>query len=195
MSSVASRPIDDEPAADRTSLAGRLIVLGTQMLRLAGEVSRPGAATDRREAAPGDLPADDALFGLLAEEVYRDRRRRARHLPTRLLGEPAWDILLDLYVAAGRGHTVSVSNACLAAAAPASTALRWLNHLEAEGLVERLADKADARRHYVRLTPFGMARMGRYFAECRADLVAEPGLAETLMWSEQAGGAAAAGPG
>jgi DNA-binding IclR family transcriptional regulator len=95
-------------------------------------------------------------------------------------------MLLDLYVAAARGQSVSVSNACLAAAAPPSTALRWLNHLEAEGLVERLADEADARRHYVRLTPFGMTKMGGYFAECRADLVAAPGLVETMIWGEQA---------
>jgi DNA-binding MarR family transcriptional regulator len=168
----AITPLAAAAASDRAALAGRLAVLGAQMLKLAGELSRrePGAAA-------GELPADNALLGLLAEEVYRDRRRRARHLPQRLLGEPAWDILLDLYAAAGRGEAVSVSNACLGADAPASTALRWLQHLESDGLVERLPDETDARRHYVRLTPPGMARMTAYFAECRGDLVGEAGLA------------------
>jgi DNA-binding MarR family transcriptional regulator len=140
------------------------------MLKLAGEIARRAPAEDGSEP---DLTVDDALLALLAEEVYRDRRRRARHLPVRLLGEPAWDIMLDLFVAGGRGQAVSVSNACLAADAPASTALRWLQHLQAEGLVERLPDATDARRHYVRLTDQGVAQMSAYFAECRADLVGE----------------------
>jgi len=161
----------EAPVADRASLAGRLSMLGAQMLRLAGEVSRRAPAGD--DADPDDRGADSALLGLLAQEVYRDRRRRARHLSARLFGEPAWDLLLDLYAAAARGLPVSVSNACLAADVPASTALRWLHHLADEGLVERLADESDARRHYVRLTEAGYARMSAYFAECRADLVGE----------------------
>lgn len=169
--------IAQDLSADRSSLAGRLALFGTQMLKLAGEISRRGPSGEHREAAPDDLHADRALLGLFAAEVYRDRRRRARHLSARLFGEPAWDILLDLYVAACRGQSVSVSNACLAADAPASTALRWVQHLQAEGLVERLADPKDARRHYVRLTDAGMDRMSAYFAECREDLLVEFGLA------------------
>jgi hypothetical protein len=185
--------IGEEPAADRASLAGRLLMLGTQMLKLAGEVSRRGArSSDRREAFLHDLPADGVVLGLLAEELYRDRRRRARHFPTRLLGEPGWDMLLDLYVAAWRGQPVSVSNACLAADAPASTALRWLHHLAVEGLVERLADETDARRHYVRLTDRGMKRMTDYFAECRADLIGQPGLAAIQLADERPADAVAA---
>lgn len=183
---VIARPAA-APAADRGSLAGRLAVLGTQMLKLAGELSRHGAAAEGGDSARGELPADSALLGLLAEDLYRDRRRRARHLPARMLGEPAWDILLDLYVAAGRGQAVSVSSACLAADAPASTALRWLQHLEGEGLVERLPDPTDARRHYVRLTERGMARMSAYFIECRADLTGEGAFGETIAWSDPAG--------
>ena len=78
----------DAPATDPGSLAGRLTLLGTQMLKLAGEVSRRDAAPNGPGAGPLDCTAaDEALLGLLAEEAYRDRRRRARHLPTRLLGE------------------------------------------------------------------------------------------------------------
>ena len=51
-----------------------------------------------------------------------------------------------------------------------------LHHLADEGLVERLADETDARRHYVRLTGAGLTRMNEYFAECRAELVGDAGL-------------------
>lgn len=170
--------LPDDASADRMALAERLVALGTQMLKLAGEVSRRQPATDGRGDALDELPADGALLGPLAEEVYRDRRRRMRYLPSRLLGEPAWDILLDLYAAAGRGQPISVSNACLAADAPASTALRWLHHLQTEGLIERVADETDARRHHVHLTVRGMERMNAYFTECRPDLATEPGTDE-----------------
>jgi DNA-binding MarR family transcriptional regulator len=80
-----------------------------------------------------------------------------------------------------------VSNACLAADTPASTALRWLQHLEREGLVERLPDATDARRHYVRLTDAGMARMTAYFAECRGDLVAPAGAGVVFDWGGKPG--------
>lgn len=162
----------DAPGADHASLAGRLTLLGTQMLKLAGEISR--AAPDEA-AGLAELPAANAALALLAEEAYQARRRRARHLPARLLGEPAWDILLKLYIASGRGQVLSVSNACRAADAPTSTALRWLHHLAAEGLVERSADETDARRHHVRLTGLGIERMTAYLAESRADLTGESG--------------------
>lgn len=125
-------------------------------------------------AAVGEA-SEHAELGLLAEALHRDRRRRARHLPSRLLGEPAWDILLDLYAAACKGQAVSVSNVCLAADAPASTALRWLHRLAVEGLVERVPDGSDARRHYVRLTGTGKSRMTAYFTEYSFGLMGQPG--------------------
>ena len=42
-----------------------------------------------------------------------------------------------------------------------------------DGDFDKLADETDARRHYVRLTDTGQARMNAYFAECRAELVGE----------------------
>jgi DNA-binding MarR family transcriptional regulator len=179
MNMLAKYPRTGAAPGDSAPLARRLVLLGNQMLKLAREISRRGADAERKDAPAGDLAGESSLLGLLAEEVYRDRRRRAQHFPHRLLGEPAWDILLDLYVAAVRGEPVSVSNACRAADAPASTALRWLQHLEDEGLVERRADPSDARRHFARLTKRGVERMNAYFEECRGDLVSELGLAPT----------------
>jgi len=151
-------------ADDAAALAPRLVPLRNRMLKLAGEKALRSAET----GADG-VPSDGELLGLLAEELYRDRRRRAQHFSHRLFGEPAWDILLDLYAAAVRGETVSVSNACRASDAPPSTALRWLQHLEDEHLVERLADPTDARRHFVRLSKRGVERMHAYFADSRRE--------------------------
>lgn len=90
----------------------------------------------------------------VARAVYESRRARNKILPRGLLGEPAWDILLDLYGnQAGQG--ASTKSVCLAADVPYSTAWRCLGALEADGLIERYGDRHDARRSLVRLTPQG----------------------------------------
>lgn len=94
-----------------------------------------------------------------AREMYAIRRRRDRHLPGDLFGEPTWDILLDLYVATREGRPVPTTSACIGANVPPTTALRWLRILEARGLVEREEDGRDGRRTFVRLSARGLAAM------------------------------------
>nr|WP_255476835.1 MULTISPECIES: winged helix DNA-binding protein [unclassified Novosphingobium] len=76
-----------------------------------------------------------------------------------MFGEPAWDILLDLYIAHKRGTELQVSSVCLEAGVPSTTILRWIARLEREGLLYRQADTGDLRRRYVRLTDDGLAMM------------------------------------
>lgn len=94
-----------------------------------------------------------------ARETYAIRRRRDRHLPGDLFGEPTWDILLDLYVATRENRPVPTTSACIGANVPPTTALRWLRILEARGLVEREEDGRDGRRTFVRLSARGLAAM------------------------------------
>ena len=87
------------------------------------------------------------------------RKRRGQMLGESLFADPAWDVLLDLFVAEYAGRKVSVSSACLAAGVPLSTALRWLSKLEAKGLVVRRPDDQDARRTHVMLTDDAIERI------------------------------------
>lgn|GEM_PF-830972 len=95
---------------------------------------------------------DDSMLGTLASKIYNDRRKRAEHLPAILLGEPGWDILLDLYIAEKRNRLVTVGDACLASNAPHTTAQRVLRTLEDSALIKRSPDVSDKRRIYVALT-------------------------------------------
>jgi DNA-binding MarR family transcriptional regulator len=106
----------------------------------------------------------------MARETYKMRRRRARFLPADLFGEPTWDILLDLYVAAREGRTVPTTSACIGAHVPPTTALRWLRILEARGLVEREEDGQDGRRTFVRLSVRGIAAMEGFLHAALATL-------------------------
>jgi hypothetical protein len=95
---------------------------------------------------------------------YRGRRQRDRLFGNPdLFGEPAWDMMVDLFCAADEGKSISVSSLCLASAVPMTTALRWITILENEGIILREADPNDARRFYLSLSDHARARMGLYF--------------------------------
>lgn len=106
-------------------------------------------------------PADPAARLDRARRIYRVRRRRTDLFGANgdLFAEPAWDLLLDLYIAGTDGRAVSVSSACIAAGVPATTGLRWIGRLDARGLVARTPDPTDARREFLALTPAGRAAM------------------------------------
>jgi hypothetical protein len=97
--------------------------------------------------------------------VIRARRLRARYFPEELFADPAWDMLLDLLQAELSHLRVPVSSLCIAAAVPATTALRWLKTMVQEKLFVRRADPHDGRRVFVELAPETSFALRRYFAE------------------------------
>lgn len=102
----------------------------------------------------------------LARSLYDERRRRTEYFPQPgLFGEPAWDILLDLFSAAHDGRIVSVSSACIGAAVPPTTALRWLRHMENVGMADRLPDRHDKRRANLRMTPAAHDALAAYLRD------------------------------
>lgn len=102
---------------------------------------------------------------VLARALYDARRRRDRFMDPAFLGEPSWDILLDLYASKGEGRLVSVGSACIAADAASTTALRHLHLLCDRGAVTRRPSPSDSRRVYVALSADMEARMTRYLQD------------------------------
>ena len=74
-------------------------------------------------------------------------------------------MLLDLTQAELAQHRVPVSSLCIAAAVPATTALRWIKSMTDSGLFVRRADPHDGRRVFVELSPAASGAMRAYFAE------------------------------
>lgn len=81
------------------------------------------------------------------------RRKRNDIFGEDLFADPAWDMMLDLYVATKVRRPISVSSCCIASGVPPTTALRWLSELERRDLVRRIDDELDKRRSFVVLTP------------------------------------------
>lgn len=96
-----------------------------------------------------------------AQSLYKFRQSRAKYFDGDLFGEAAWDMLLDLFIAADANASVSITSACIASGVPPTTALRWIAILTERGLIERVDDPVDRRRAFVRLTKQGWDAMTR----------------------------------
>jgi DNA-binding MarR family transcriptional regulator len=108
--------------------------------------------------------ADKSLLKVLVQEILRSRRRREKLFGGDLFGEPAWDILLELFSAELAQKKLSVSAACYASAVPHTTALRWLGKLEDDGWITRMDDPFDGRRSWLVLTDHGSDRMRHFLS-------------------------------
>jgi DNA-binding MarR family transcriptional regulator len=113
---------------------------------------------------PGHHTENCAELLSRVQTIIRDRSRRATHFSSELFGEPAWDILLELYAAELSQQRVPTSQVTVQASIPATTVLRWLKVLDAAGHIVRRPDPLDARRVYLSLTPKASGAMTSYFA-------------------------------
>lgn len=100
----------------------------------------------------------------IANAEYGARRRRDRLFHANLFAEPAWDMLLDLFVQQHHGRPVSVHSLCVAAAVPQTTALRWIGKLADMGLVDRRPSPHDNRVTHIVLSEAGAQLMETYLA-------------------------------
>ena len=152
-------------AADQN--AARLRQLSEEVSRIASTLARlstgPQSTARRVELSPTVEAPDVSVETVRA--VIRARRLRGRYFPDDMFADPAWDMLLDLLQAEISHLRVPVSSLCIAAAVPATTALRWLKTLVQEGLFVRRADPHDGRRVFVELAPDASTALRRYFAE------------------------------
>lgn len=104
----------------------------------------------------------EATLVALASKIYSARRKVDEVFGmSGFAVSPAWDIVLDLYKARSEGKAISVTSACIGAACPSTTALRWLQALESMKLVERKPDPYDGRRIVVELTEGGVVKVAK----------------------------------
>ena len=129
-----------------------------------GRTSSPGTALRDRNADWRNSP--DAELALAnAQRVWRRRLLRRQLIGAEgLFGEPAWDMLIDLFIHEAAAKSVSTSSLCIASGLPRTTALRLLQRLCDEGLLAREPDRHDGRRNFIRMAPDLAHRLLAYFA-------------------------------
>lgn len=76
----------------------------------------------------------------ICQRLVAERKRAGVRLGFDLIPAPAWDILLDLYLAERAGNPVQIWSLCIAANVPTSTAHRKITEMVEQGLLARSMD-------------------------------------------------------
>ncbi|HYD06490.1 MAG TPA: hypothetical protein VEC60_12235 [Reyranella sp.] len=137
---------------------------GQALLKLGRELlARANALDGKKTSAPASLSSEAEVL-ILAKAAQDDRKRRLDFFRKDLFGEPAWDILLDVFIQERIGKPLSVMASYIGSAASTGTAHRYLKLLISDGLIERTGDPKDNRRSFLTLTPEAKEAMVEYLA-------------------------------
>lgn len=114
--------------------------------------------------APGSRVTNEQLLAARARQILEARQRRTRVFGRAMFGEPAWEMLLLLYVSES-GPRQTVTRLAERSGASKGTALRWLDYLLHQNLVRREPHPTDRRAAFVELTDKGRAALEKYLSE------------------------------
>jgi hypothetical protein len=115
-------------------------------------------------------PADGDPLSALAYRMLAARHQRDHFFDPLVFGNPAWEMLLTLFVAGERGRPVL--DASLSTGVPQSVALRWLTYLQREKMLVEVEDPDHGPETLIRLTDKSRAAIRSYLGA-----LVEPGLA------------------
>lgn len=140
--------------------------LGASLIRLADALDQnwhPAnvQATFHWPSAAAQIERNSLELAKKATLLKRQNSMRKKFLPDAMLGEPTWNMLLELFCQFAGGAMVSSKSLCIAADCPESTALRYIDRLEECDLVERVKSDSDKRVTMIRLTKKGVVGVGR----------------------------------
>lgn len=134
---------------------------------IAGEF---GARADQILSSGRAVPADAASAGApdliaRARGIMASRKARRKYFPSDLFHEPAWEMLMALFIIYEGEHTMNVKQLVSCSDAPATTSQRWIDHLHKSGLIDRVTDTIDRRRIDISLSERGHDAMVKYLKD------------------------------
>lgn len=140
-----SKSQESEIAPDGPTVAQ----LASQVAQMARELAR----LDERTETQTISEASSTTVVAFARRLLCERRDREKIFGGGLFADPAWDMMLDLFIACQEGKKISISSLCIASAVPPTTALRWIRTLVDNGMFVRRLDPDDRRRVWTELAP------------------------------------------
>lgn len=113
----------------------------------------------KAQVAPLGPSSPDLLNA--ARTLQAMRRLREEAFGADLFGEPAWDVLLGLFIALEEGRKLSMTSVAVLSRVPAATAMRHIVQLEQAGFVRRADRAGDRRSRAIELTDAGRTAIER----------------------------------
>lgn len=102
--------------------------------------------------------------GEIATQILRSRREREAIFGPGIFADPAWDILLELYVAHLANRKTTLPRLCEAVPVRPTSALRWTRRLEERGWITRTPVRGRRPRVLLDLTDNGVRAINIYLA-------------------------------
>ena len=99
-----------------------------------------------------------------AERLFAERRGRDALFPNGLFGEPAWDLLLAMFIAHDKSQAMILCKAYKAAGVSDTTGRRLLDRMEQEGLITRRRAPRSRKMRVVELTDLAVEKLVDYLA-------------------------------
>ena len=145
------------------SVASQLRAMSSEMQRITAlfETNTSTKETGGYHYGHNDIEVDAALV----KKLIRAEHSRSRVIGGKLLGDPAWNILLDLLLATLERRKVAVSSACIVAGVAPTTALRLVNRMVDDGVLLRMPDENDGRRDFLKIRPDVQAALISYLLD------------------------------
>jgi DNA-binding MarR family transcriptional regulator len=169
------QPIDDSCGGKDCSDAANDDSAARGSVRL--ELDATDAAALRRILASlsGDIAAPRSSGHgepekALARLLFETRKSRARLFPPSMFNEPAWDMLVALYI---MDEAPAATDLAKLTNTPLTTAMRWIVYLEVHKLIIREPCAEDRRVQKIRLTEQARSNLQTLLSELVASL---PGL-------------------
>lgn len=144
-----------------TELRADLDSIGDRLIGRVREVIEEESADGQQSLQSGDV----AQLVDVARRIANVRKIRRNYFSAELFHERAWDMLLELYINHCTNRDMWVKDLLSAADGSPTTAMRWLDHLESVGLINRRGDEEDRRRVIVSLTHKGETAMTAFLQE------------------------------
>ncbi len=111
-------------------------------------------------------PVSRAALRHTARVVLANRRQRDEFFGTAMFGEPAWDMLLSLY-SLEPGQQQSANCLLNLVGVSETTALRWIDYLEQQQLIQRVVHPTDVRAVLLALTDKARGALDLYLEATR----------------------------
>jgi DNA repair protein RadC len=164
----ATRHLEHIGRALEIELIDHIVVTAASAHHIVSSGDKPGAATTPRAFTLRSRDRDPEMHVDLAlanaKAAMRRRLLRRQLMPgPELFGDPAWEMLVDLFIHECERKSLSVTSLCVTPSIPLSSALRLCQKMCDAGIMRRIPDPYDGRRNFVRLEPEIAHRLRAYF--------------------------------
>lgn len=137
--------VNDEIAALES-----LLSQGLEQVHAVKRIASNDKSKSEQAVTTGKSP-DDAELIIQAEKLLKWSRLKAEYLNmgTGLFSDSCWDMCLDIYICDLKGEQITVSSVAHSSGIPMTTAMRYINVMSEEGLLEKTPNPSDNRMIFV----------------------------------------------